>query len=182
MFYWICHCSAMNEILDYDGGQIHVVRRWAQELLGYHFSVIHRPAHMMADADALSHCYFGLVCQYILYAAQLSAAGCARRPAAFPAHATKCPAAVAVAGPPSTNSTTTCSALFTSAQIGASLPSADLMSHLVDRVAFTSCPALLVPSIPPAMSSANSGYGSTLRTPIRSFTTSERRPKAKHEE
>ena len=29
-----------------------MVSRWAQELLGYHFSVIHRPARMMVDVDA----------------------------------------------------------------------------------------------------------------------------------
>jgi hypothetical protein len=60
MFYWLCDCSAMKEILSYDG-QIHVVRRWAQELLGYHFAVIHRPAPMMQDVDALGRRYEGLV-------------------------------------------------------------------------------------------------------------------------
>jgi hypothetical protein len=39
-FYWICNCSAIKEILDYLG-LIHIVCRWAQELLGYHFAVIH---------------------------------------------------------------------------------------------------------------------------------------------
>jgi hypothetical protein len=98
LFYWICDRIAMREILNYDG-QIHVVRRWAQEeLLGYHFAVIHRSARMMQDVDALSRRYDGPVRQYtMLYAAQLSAADRARRPQAydpsqFPDHAIKCPA------------------------------------------------------------------------------------------
>ena len=45
-FYWLCDCSAMREILEYDG-PIHQIRRWAQELLGYHFLIFHRPARMM---------------------------------------------------------------------------------------------------------------------------------------
>jgi len=42
-FYWLCDCSGAKEILEYDG-PIHQVRRWAQELLGYFFHVVHRPA------------------------------------------------------------------------------------------------------------------------------------------
>jgi len=42
-FYWLCDCSGVKEILEYDG-PIHQVRRWAQELLGYFFHVVHRPA------------------------------------------------------------------------------------------------------------------------------------------
>jgi hypothetical protein len=42
-FYWICDCSAMREILEYDG-PIHQIRRWAQELLGYPFRIFHRAA------------------------------------------------------------------------------------------------------------------------------------------
>jgi hypothetical protein len=52
-FYWICDCNAVKEVLEYDGN-IHQIRRWSQELLGYHFTVIHRPAKMMKDVDALS--------------------------------------------------------------------------------------------------------------------------------
>jgi hypothetical protein len=72
----------MKEILNYDG-QIHVVRRWAQELLGYHFAVIHRPARMMQDVNALSRRYEGLVRQHMLHAAQLSAIHHVRRPSAY---------------------------------------------------------------------------------------------------
>jgi hypothetical protein len=95
-FYWLCDCSAIKEILEYTGS-IHVVRRWAQELLGYHFAVIHRSAHMMMDVDALSRRYEGLVLKYMHYAAQLAATDRIHRPlaydtTAFPAHTTKCPA------------------------------------------------------------------------------------------
>jgi hypothetical protein len=44
-FFWMCDCSAVCEILEYEG-PIHQIRRWAQELLGYHFQVFHRPARM----------------------------------------------------------------------------------------------------------------------------------------
>jgi hypothetical protein len=37
-FFWLCDCSAIKEILEYDG-PIHQIRRWAQELLGYFFHV-----------------------------------------------------------------------------------------------------------------------------------------------
>ena len=52
-FYWLCDCAAIKEILDYCGS-ITVVSRWAQELLGYDFSIIHRCYKMMRDVDALS--------------------------------------------------------------------------------------------------------------------------------
>jgi hypothetical protein len=44
-FFWMCDCSAVKEILEYKG-PIHQIRCWAQELLGYHFQVFHRPARM----------------------------------------------------------------------------------------------------------------------------------------
>ena len=51
-FYWLCDCLAIKEIIDYTGS-IPVICRWAQELLGYEFTVIHRPHKMMMDVDAL---------------------------------------------------------------------------------------------------------------------------------
>jgi hypothetical protein len=44
--FWLCDCSAIKEILGYDG-PIHQIHQWAQELLGYFFQVFHRPARMM---------------------------------------------------------------------------------------------------------------------------------------
>ena len=52
-FYWLCDCKPISEVLEYNG-DIYMVYRWAQELLGYHFSVLHWSAHMMADIDALT--------------------------------------------------------------------------------------------------------------------------------
>ena len=52
-FYWVCDCKSIKEILEYSGS-IPMVMRWAQELLGYHFSIIHRPASMMEDVDSLT--------------------------------------------------------------------------------------------------------------------------------
>jgi hypothetical protein len=53
LFYWMCDCSAIREIFNYTGS-INQICRWAQELLGYHFMVFHRPAHMMPDVDGLT--------------------------------------------------------------------------------------------------------------------------------
>ena len=55
-FWWLCDCSAMTEILYYEG-PIPMIGRWAQELLGYHFTVVHRSNRMMVDVDALSRRY-----------------------------------------------------------------------------------------------------------------------------
>jgi hypothetical protein len=48
--------SAVKEIANYDG-DIHQVRRWAQDLLGCLFSIVHRPARMMRDVDYLFRLY-----------------------------------------------------------------------------------------------------------------------------
>ena len=86
-FYLVGDCSAMKEVLDYEG-DITQVRRWAQELLGYHFSIIHRPARMMRDVDALNRqCQDPLIRQHHLRAAELHLQDAAERPWAYdPAH------------------------------------------------------------------------------------------------
>ena len=50
----------MTEILDYEG-PIPMIGYWAQELLGYHFTVVHRSSRMMVDVDALSRRYGPLI-------------------------------------------------------------------------------------------------------------------------
>ena len=55
-FYWLCDCNSVKEILNYTGS-IHMLSRWSMELLGYSFSIIHRPARMMMDADCLARRY-----------------------------------------------------------------------------------------------------------------------------
>ena len=47
-FFWMCDCLAIWQILDYSGS-ISLICRWAQELLGYDFTVLHRPYRMMMD-------------------------------------------------------------------------------------------------------------------------------------
>ena len=81
-FFWLCDCSAMKEILEYTGN-IHQIRRWSQELLGYHFTILHRPARMMQDVDALSRFYDPLIASYNIRATRLRLDDCTQRPHAF---------------------------------------------------------------------------------------------------
>lgn len=53
----------MKEIIEYNDG-ITLVSHWAQELLGYHSSVIHRPARIMVDVDGITRCLYTLTNQY----------------------------------------------------------------------------------------------------------------------
>jgi hypothetical protein len=82
-FFWLCDCSAVREILEYDG-PIHQIRRWAQELLGYHFQIFHRPARLMRDVDGLTRRYdHPLTVTHLQHAIQLSTEDAAARPAAY---------------------------------------------------------------------------------------------------
>ena len=81
-FYWLCDCAAIKEILDYSGS-IAMICRWAQELLGYHFSVVHRPSKMMQDVDALSRNHYSLVSQHLMIAAYLHHHDSDQRPLAY---------------------------------------------------------------------------------------------------
>ena len=95
-FYWLCDCNSLKELLDYTG-DIHQICRIAQELLGYFFTFVHRPARMMRDVDGLNRFYDPLV---RLYDDRREAARNEDRqsrpnaydPLAFPSHAIKCPA------------------------------------------------------------------------------------------
>ena len=49
----MCDCASVKEILEYEG-DISQICRWAQELLGYQFTIVHRSYKMMMDVDALS--------------------------------------------------------------------------------------------------------------------------------
>ena len=49
-----------------------MISRWAQELLGYHYSVLHRSACMMIDVDALKRRFGNLTAQYIQVSSLLS--------------------------------------------------------------------------------------------------------------
>ncbi|MGH7955188.1 MAG: hypothetical protein ACREOZ_04430, partial [Gloeomargaritales cyanobacterium] len=60
-------CSATKQLFEYEGN-IHMVRRWAQEMLGYHFTILHRPERMMKDVDGLSRFYDPLLVDYDTHA------------------------------------------------------------------------------------------------------------------
>lgn len=94
-FYWLCDCNSLKELLDYTG-DIHQICRIAQELLGYFFTFVHRPARMMRDVDGLNRFYDPLVRLYEErkeYDRQWdsSVRPGAYDPEAFPSHAIKCP-------------------------------------------------------------------------------------------
>jgi len=81
-FYWLCDCSAMKELLVYNGS-IAMINRWAQELLGYHFTVIHRPACMMRDVNGLTRQFGPLITRHIMIASILAARDHLNRPSAY---------------------------------------------------------------------------------------------------
>ena len=81
-FYWMCDCIAVKEILEYNGS-IHMVMRWSQELLGYHFTIIHRLAAMMADVDGLTRRFGAPISTHIAVAAILRQHDLKHRPRAY---------------------------------------------------------------------------------------------------
>ena len=64
VFYWLCGFSEVKEILEYDGNIV-MVRRWSQELLGYDFAVVHLPNIIMTDVDALSRLYKKIITTHV---------------------------------------------------------------------------------------------------------------------
>lgn len=50
IFYWLCDCSAIKEVLEYNGS-IHQLKHWFQEILAYEFVCLHYPRKMMKDVD-----------------------------------------------------------------------------------------------------------------------------------
>jgi len=94
-FYWLCDCNSVKEVLTYEG-PLHAVCRLAQELFGYHFTVVHRPNRMMRDVDALNRMYGPLVSVYEEKIISDTHADSVTRPfsfqtQAFPKFAIKCP-------------------------------------------------------------------------------------------
>ena len=63
-----------------------MISRWAQELLGYHFTVIHRPARMMRDVDAITRRFGPMIARHMIIALILSARDKATRPDAYDAN------------------------------------------------------------------------------------------------
>ena len=60
-----------------------MICRWAQELLGYQFAVVHRPNKMMKDVDALSRNHYPLVSLHLKIAAYLHMHDTEQRPLAY---------------------------------------------------------------------------------------------------
>jgi len=81
-FYWLCDCAAVKEILEYDG-PITMIKRWAQELLGYHFTVVHRLQRMMRDVDSLNRFYGNPIETYMTIAKMFTDDDKTRQPAAY---------------------------------------------------------------------------------------------------
>ena len=49
----MCDLKAIEEIIECTEN-IEMIQRWAQELIGYHFTIIHRKENMMMDFDTLT--------------------------------------------------------------------------------------------------------------------------------
>ena len=65
LFYWICDCNAVKEVLEYDGS-IHQIKRWSQELMAYEFVCIHRSNRMMKDVDGVCRHIDPLIHRYLV--------------------------------------------------------------------------------------------------------------------
>ena len=75
---------AMKKLLEYDG-EIHMICRWAQELLGYHYSIIHRCARMMRDIDVISRRFGPSIGLHIRTASLLASFDREKQPSAYTA-------------------------------------------------------------------------------------------------
>ena len=79
-FYWVRDCKAISEVLEYNG-DIAMMSSWAQELLDYHFSVLHCPSRMMIDVGSLTRRFGNLKVQYTQVVTLLSHVDRKKRPA-----------------------------------------------------------------------------------------------------
>ena len=69
-FYWMCDCLAMKEIFEYNGN-ISQIARWAQEMLGYNFVIVHHSCKMMIDVDALNRFHDKCIALYLAFTGYL---------------------------------------------------------------------------------------------------------------
>ena len=72
----------MKEILKYEVG-IPTISRWTQDLLGYHFSILHRSNKMMSDISALTRRSWKLIAQYCIVVSILYSTDKHQRPKAY---------------------------------------------------------------------------------------------------
>ena len=81
-FFWLCDCITIKEVFDYDGDIILVIR-WVQELLGYNFKVLHRSNEMMVYVDDLTHRFGSLIARHLHIVAILHKRDKEMRPSAY---------------------------------------------------------------------------------------------------
>ena len=62
-FTWMTDCSGLQKFFEGDDLPTHMVQRWRLQLLRYDFTIVHKAARMMADADLLSR-YNEMAAQY----------------------------------------------------------------------------------------------------------------------
>ena len=82
LFYWMCDCNAIKEIIENDDS-IHQLKRWTQEFLAYEFVIIYRVASMMKNVDSISRYVNPLVHQYNMTAIRLHSKDFTKRPFAY---------------------------------------------------------------------------------------------------
>ena len=81
-FYWMCDCSSIKYILEYDKS-IPMICQWAQELLGYQFSVIYCHNQIMVNINALTRRFGKLIATHCCIAHGLSKRDKKLRPDAY---------------------------------------------------------------------------------------------------
>ena len=58
----VCDCASIKEILKYEFSNP-MIFRWTQELLGYHFLIMHQSNKIMTDVNALTRIFGKLIPQ-----------------------------------------------------------------------------------------------------------------------
>lgn len=53
-FTWITDCSGVQKFFETEMDPTHTMQRWKMEMLRFQFTIIHRPARMLAECDLLS--------------------------------------------------------------------------------------------------------------------------------
>ena len=70
MFYWLCECNTIKEILEYNV-ITHQLKRWTQELLAYEFVIIYQVGTMIKDVDGICRYVDSRVRQFNMTASHL---------------------------------------------------------------------------------------------------------------
>ena len=82
IFSWMCNCSTMKEILEYDG-KITMVCRWVPKILAYSLSVLHWPCRMMIDVVSLTFLFGPQIIPHCIIATIISQRDAALGPLAY---------------------------------------------------------------------------------------------------